>query len=262
LAAAIVRKAEESGIRALEVMDFTAITGDGAKAKEGDKTIYVGKPDLFRKVGQDIQSIPQMEKLRGEGKTVILVGTEETIDGIIAIRDEMRHQAREVVEKLHSMGIKVTVLTGDNEITARAIAKELSIDEVKADLRPEDKIASVKELEERYEAVAMVGDGINDAPALARATVGIAMGTAGTDSAIEAADVALMADDLTKVPYAINLGKKARRISSQNIVFSLLVLAILIPSALVGVMTVAVAVFLHEASELAAVANGLRVARG
>jgi Cd2+/Zn2+-exporting ATPase len=160
------------------------------------------------------------------------------------------------------MGVKVVMLTGDNEMTARAIAKELGIDEVKADLKPEDKINAVEELERKYGAVAMVGDGINDAPALARATVGIAMGTAGTDAAIEAADTALIADDLTKVVYAINLGKRARRISLQNIIFSLLILAVLIPSALIGIMTVAIAVFFHEGSELLAVANGLRVARG
>ena len=261
LAKAIIQKAEETGAKNVEVTDFNAIAGYGARANLGSRTIYVGKQGLFKKFGQDVHSIPQMEKLRNEGKTVILVGTEETIDGVIAIRDEIRPEAREVIRKLQGMGIKVTMLTGDNETTARAIAKELGIDEFKADLKPEDKIICVKELEDTYEAMAMVGDGINDAPALARVTVGIAMGTAGTDAAIEAADIALMADDLTKVTYAISLGKRARRISNQNIAFSLLVLAVLIPSAVVGVMTVAIAVFLHEASELLAVANGLRVAK-
>ncbi len=159
------------------------------------------------------------------------------------------------------MGVRAIMLTGDNEITARAIATELGLDDVRANLKPEDKVKAVKELGKKYGAVAMVGDGINDAPALAHATVGIAMGTAGTDAAIEAADVALMGDDIGKVSFAISLGKKARRISAQNIVFSLLVLAVLIPSALAGIMSVAMAVFFHEVSELLAVANGLRVAK-
>ena len=261
LARAIVRKAEEAGAGSLGVADFNALAGYGAKARVQDRIVYVGKQGLFKKFGQGGQSIAQIENLRNEGKTVMLVGTEEGIEGVIAIRDEIRPQAEKVINELHRMGVKVIMLTGDNEVTARAIAEELGIDDVGADLKPEGKAAVVKRLEEDYGAVAMVGDGINDAPALAEATVGIAMGTAGTDAAIEAADVALMADDLVKVSFAINLGKRARRISRQNIVFSLLILAVLIPAALAGVMSVALAVFLHEASELLAVANGLRVAR-
>ena len=262
LAQAIVAKAKEFNIGDEEIAQFNALIGLGAKAKIGDKMTYVGKPELFKELGLNVRAIPDVERLRDEGKTVILVGTEEKIAGIIAIRDEIRPQAKEVIDQLHRMGVKVVMLTGDNEMTARAIAKELGIDEVSANLKPEDKIKAIEELEKEYGAVAMVGDGINDAPALARATVGIAMGTAGADAAIEAADTALMADDLTKVVYAINLGKRARGISIQNIVFSLLILAVLIPSALIGIMTVAIAVFFHEGSELLAVANGLRVARG
>lgn len=159
------------------------------------------------------------------------------------------------------MVINVVMLSGDNTITAKAIARELNIDDVRAELEPEDKIKAVEKLEKEYGAVAMIGDGINDAPALAEAIVGIAMGTIGTDAAIEAADVALMADDLSKVPYAISLGKRARRISTQNIIFSLTLLAILISSALIGIMSVAIAVFVHETSELLAVVNGLRVGK-
>lgn len=262
LARAIVRKARETGVESLEAVDFSALTGSGAKATIGNKTVYVGKQNLFHEFGQDIQSITQIEELRRAGKTIILVGTRESIAGILAIRDEIRPQAKSVIKQLHNMGIKVAMLTGDNEATARAIANELNLDEVEADLKPEDKINAVVELERKYGAVAMVGDGINDAPALARATVGIAMGTAGTDAAIEAADTALMADDLTKVPFALELGKRAKRISTQNVIFSLLILAVLIPTALMGMMSVAVAVFFHETSELLAVANGLRVGRG
>lgn len=159
------------------------------------------------------------------------------------------------------MGITIVMLTGDNDITAQAIAKTLDITDVRANLKPEDKIAAIEELKRKYGSVVMVGDGINDAPALAKATVGMAMGVAGTDAAIEAADTALMADDLMKAVYAVELGKKARQVSLQNIIFSLTLLAVLIPSALIGVMSVFVAVFVHEASELLAVANGLRLAR-
>jgi Cd2+/Zn2+-exporting ATPase len=145
-------------------------------------------------------------------------------------------------------------------VTAKAIAQQLGIDEVRAGLKPEEKLSAIKELEEKYGPVAMVGDGINDAPALAQATLGIAMGAAGTDAAIEAADVALMSDDLTKISDALRLGKKARRISIQNIIFSICILAVLIPAALAGMMSVAAAVFFHESSEILAVGNGLRVA--
>ncbi|MGB8310907.1 MAG: heavy metal translocating P-type ATPase [Halobacteriota archaeon] len=260
LAKAIVLKAEDEGMKRVEVSDFSALAGYGARATMGDKTLYVGKQELFERLGQDGHSLPHIEQLRGEGKTVILVGSEEHVDGIIALRDEARPQARETMECLHHMGITVIMLTGDNDVSARAIARELGIDEVRADLTPEGKVEAITQLEQAYGGVAMVGDGINDAPALAQATVGIAMGTAGTDAAIEAADVALMADDLSKVPFALRLSKKARRISGQNIAFSLLVLGVLIPSALGGLLTVAAAVFFHEASELLAVANGLRAA--
>lgn len=262
LAKAIVERAEKMGIRLQTATDFSALIGAGAKAKIGDKTIYVGKPELFEEFGLMNKHTSITQGLMDEGKTVVLVGTEKDIHGVIALRDEIRPQAKDVIAELHRMGIKVVMLSGDNAITAKAIARELNIDDVRAELEPEDKVDAVVKLEKEYGAIAMIGDGINDAPALARATVGIAMGTAGTDAAIEASHVALMADDLTKVPYAINLGKRAKKISGQNIVFSLLLLAVLIPTALIGIMSVAGAVFIHEGSELLAVANGLRVARG
>jgi Cd2+/Zn2+-exporting ATPase len=202
-----------------------------------------------------------VDTLQAEGKTIMLVGNEAGITGIIGLRDNIRPQAETMIEALHRMGVKVVMLTGDNETTAQAIAEELGIDEVKAELKPEDKVAVVRDLEATYGTVAMVGDGINDAPALAQATIGIAMGTAGTDAAVEAADVALAADDLTKLPYAIELGKKARTISIQNLIFSSLILLVLIPLAVTGATNVALMVIMHEASEIVAVANGLRVTR-
>lgn len=261
LARAIVKKAEETGVPSLEITGFTALTGEGVKGTLGSKTVYVGKPGLFKRLNLFADTLPQIERLKNQGKTIVLVGTEKTLAGFIAIRDEIRPEAKKVIEELHHIGVKTIMVTGDSELAAEGVAKELGMDEIQADLKPEDKVKAIKNLKDRYGTVAMVGDGINDAPALATATLGIAMGTAGTDAAIEAADVALMGDDLTKVSYAIKLGRTAKRISTQNIIFSLIVLAVLIPSALIGIMSVALAVFFHEASELMAVANGLRVAR-
>lgn len=260
LAQAIVKKAESLGVQSLPSSDFVAMSGFGTKAIIDGQTIYVGKRDLFTKI--DIAPFEsKITKLREEGKTIILVGSDEIVYGIIAVRDEVRPVAKQVIDTLHNMGMTIVMLTGDNHITAQAIATELGIDLVKADLKPEDKVAAIKELKKEYGVVAMVGDGINDAPALAESSVGMVMGTAGSDAAIEAADVALMGDDLTKIPYAIGLGQKARGISLQNIVFSILLLVVLIPSALTGFLTVAIAVTVHEVAELIAVGNGLRVAR-
>ena len=261
LAGAIVNKAEETKLNGLNAVDFSAIVGKGAKATIEGQVYYVGKPEMFMAPGQNEAIGPDIERLRKEGKTVIVVGTDKTAYGIIAIRDEVRAQAKEVIAQLHNVGIKVVMLTGDNDITANAIARELNIDDVRANLKPEDKIEAIISLEAKFGTVAMVGDGINDAPALARSTVGIAMGVAGTDAAIEAADVALMADDLTKLLEAVKLGKKAKAIGIQNIVFSLLILAVLIPSAIIGVIGISVAVLFHEVSELIAIANGLRAAK-
>jgi heavy metal translocating P-type ATPase len=262
LAQAIVQKAKESNIQYFEATDFQALVGSGAKAKLHDQTIYVGRVEFFKEqLGHAVETIPEVERLREQGNTVILVGTEKNTAGIIAIRDEIRKEAGSAIDQLQRMGMEVIMLTGDNEKTARAIAKTLGIQEIEADLKPVDKIRAIEDIQRKYGPAAMIGDGVNDAPALAKASVGIAMGTAGSDAAIEAADVALMADDLEKVIFAIELGKKARTISHQNIIFSLVLLAVLIPSALIGVMTVALAVFIHETSEILAVLNGLRVAR-
>jgi len=263
LAQAIVKEAKNLNLKSCDVTEFESLTGSGIKAALDGEVIYIGKPELFKELGFNFEKIrSDIEKLSQEGKTVILIGTSEKMEGVIALRDEIRTEAKEIIGDLHTMGIKVIMLTGDNENTASAISREIGIDDYKADLKPEDKINAIEKLEREYGAVAMVGDGVNDAPALARATVGIAMGAAGTDAAIEAADVALMGDDITKVSYAIQLGKRAKKIGLQNIVFSLLILIVLIPSALIGIMTVAIAVLFHEVSELLAVANGLRVATG
>lgn len=261
LAKTIARAAEARNAHPPAVTDFEAVAGYGVKGKIEDREVYVGKPALFQQLGHVPEAMSQVDALQGEGKTIMLVGSMTALEGIIGLRDNVRPQAQKMIDALHRMGIKTVMLTGDNAATAQAIAEDLGIDEIKAELKPEEKVEAVRALEATYGTVAMVGDGINDAPALAQATVGIAMGTAGTDAAVEAADVALAADDLTRVPYAINLGKKARTISIQNLVFSSLVLLVLIPLAITGATNVALMVFLHEVSEIIAVANGLRSAR-
>jgi len=260
LARAIVDLAEAEGVARVPASSFEALTGAGAKAWIDGTEVYVGSASLFEHLGSRLGGAEALaEEYFEEGKTVVLVGTAERVLGLVALRDQSRPEAPQAIGALHAVGIgKVAMLTGDNHRTGRAIARGLGIDEVKAELKPEDKSVAIRELEESFGPAAMVGDGINDAPALATATVGIAMGTAGTDAAIEAADVALMGDDLRMVSYAVRLGRRARRIGRQNIVFSILLLAVLVPSAVVGLINVAIAVTAHEVAEIIAVMNGLR----
>ena len=259
LARAIVERARAGNIVPPAAEAFEALAGAGAKASIGGETWHIGNPDLFQRLGLNLASAQErIGTLQEQGKTVVLVGNEDGVHGLIALQDRLRADAEAAIASLHALGIRTAMLTGDNARTAHAVARQLGIDDVRADLKPEDKVAAVQQLQKQYGAVLMVGDGVNDAPALAAATCGVAMGAAGTDAAIEAADVALMADDLAKINEALQLGRKARRVSAQNIVFSLLVLGAMIPLALGGFLSVALTVLIHEASELLAVVNGLR----
>ncbi len=263
LARAVVEAARARGLDLPGSSEFLALTGAGARAMVEGREIHIGSVGLFDQLGAGLGEASSLAaQLQEQGKTVVVVGTRSEALALLALRDEVRPNARKAIEAFHRAGIqRVVMLTGDHARTANAIAAELGIDDVRAGLKPEDKVAALKELKKQYGGVAMVGDGVNDAPALAEATVGIAMGTAGSDAAIEAADVALMADDLEQAAYALRLGGGARRISRQNIAFSLTLLALLIPGAGLGLLTVAVAVTAHEGSELLAVSNGLRVIR-
>ncbi len=271
LARAIVAAASERGVVPSDAIEFTALTGAGAAAHVDGRLVHVGSPDLFAELGvaPSAESAALLDVMREEGKTVVIVGerparasAERRIIGLIGIRDQVRPNAAAAIRELHRLGVRrVVMLSGDHHRTAGAIARELGIDDVRAGLQPQDKVAAIRELEREHGAVAMVGDGVNDAPALAAARVGIAMGTAGTDAAIDAADVALMADDLEKAGYALRIGRRARTISRQNLAFSLVLLAVLIPGAAAGLFTIAIAVTVHEVAELLAVANGLRAAR-
>lgn len=264
LAKAILRHAKTQDVVPVEAQEFRALTGAGASATYQGSVVYVGNPDLFEgtldialgEVRDDIV------RLQHEGKTVVVIGDAQAPWGLIAIRDNIRVNARQAIEQLHAIGIKrVVMLTGDNERTALAIAREVGLDEVYADLKPEDKLDRVRELAKRDGHVAMVGDGVNDAPALAEATVGIAMGAVGSDVALETADVALMADDLEKLVYALQLARRNQAIVKQNLVLSTLVISMLVVGAVAGYFSLPVAVLGHELSELAVIASGLRMLR-
>jgi Cd2+/Zn2+-exporting ATPase len=262
LAQAIVRHAEAQGVQPAELADFHSLTGAGASARMDGRTIYVGSPELFHsKLGVSLEHAwEDINHLQSQGKTVVILGDEQDPWGLIAIRDNIRPNAAKAIEALHAAGVqKVVMLTGDNERTAQAIARELGIDEIYADLKPEDKVTKVRELSESYGHVAMVGDGVNDAPALAEATIGVAMGAAGTDVALETADVALMADDLEKLAYALKLAKRNQSVVNQNLALSAIVIGTLVIGAIAGMLTLPMAVLGHEISEFVVIGSGLRM---
>ncbi|WP_394326830.1 heavy metal translocating P-type ATPase [Natrialba sp. SSL1] len=305
----IVGYAEEQGIAVddRDVSAFEALTGKGVRADLDGETHYVGKPDLFDGLA-DLEHVhattdgginvagatsPQgqqqrqcerencldvledvVPKLEAEGKTIVVVGTEDGPIGVIAVADQVRPEAAWAVSQLQDQGVRVVMLTGDNEGTARAIADEVGIDEFHAELLPEEKLEWIERLEREADGsedgvtggdgtghVAMVGDGINDAPAMATATVGIAMGAAGTDTALETADVALMGDDLTRLPYLYELSGKANGVIRQNIWSSLAVKAVLAAGAPVGIVTVIHAVVIGDMGmSLGVTGNAMRLA--
>ncbi len=263
LARAVVRRAEREGVAPVPVEDFRALTGAGATARLEGRPTFVGSPALFaERLGRDLSDVePEIRRLQGEGKTVVLVGTETELYGLIALRDHLRPDAPRVLAELRRRGLRVAMLTGDNRRTAEALARELGLDEVYAGLKPDEKALQVRRLHERYGHVAMVGDGVNDAPALAEATVGVAMGAIGTDVAMETADVVLMADDLDKLVYALDLARKNGRVVRQNLWLSALVIGALVVGAVAGAFTLPVAVVGHELSEFAVIGSGLRMLR-
>ncbi|MGG2953374.1 heavy metal translocating P-type ATPase [Geobacillus stearothermophilus] len=265
LASAIIRKAEEDGLNFndVSVEEFQSITGKGVKAKVNNAMYYVGSPGLFEELlpnGIQSEIKEQITTLQIQGKTVMALGTEKEILALIAVADEIRESSKEVIRKLHQVGIEKTVmLTGDNQRTAEAIGKQVGVSDIKADLLPEDKLNFIKELRDKYRSVAMVGDGVNDAPALAASTVGVAMGGAGTDTALETADIALMSDDLSKLPYTIKLSRKALAIIKQNITFSLGIKALTLLLIVPGWLTLWLAIFADMGATLIVTLNSMRL---
>ncbi len=264
LAEAIVRKAKQGEIRFPGVELFESFSGKGAKACIAAETYYIGNRRLFQELGvatEQEQLAKNLNGLEKQGKTAMLLGTNQGILGIIAVTDAVRDASKEAIAELHKSGIrKVVMLTGDNQDTARTIATELGVDEFEADLLPQDKVEAIKRLANQYGKVAMVGDGINDAPALATATVGIAMGAAGTDTALETADIVLMSDDLGKLSYTMALSQKALRIIKQNISFSLILKAILVVIIFPGWLSLWMAVLGDMGASILVTLNGLRLA--
>ncbi|ALC87635.1 cadmium transporter [Bacillus sp. FJAT-22090] len=261
LAQAIVKYASKEHIQAVELEEFQSVTGKGAEGVIEGKKWAVGSVTWIGAINTvPTEVIARVEKLQTEGNTVMLASEDGIYKGFIAVADPIRSTSMTVLANLKSAGIKHTVmLTGDDERTANAIAVKLGLTDVEAGLMPEQKLLAIKSLKKKYGSVAMVGDGVNDAPALAASTVGIAMGGAGTDAALETADVALMADDLEKLPYTIRLSRKALHIIKENIMFALglkiIALLLIIP----GWLTLWIAIFADMGATLLVVLNSLRL---
>jgi Cd2+/Zn2+-exporting ATPase len=285
---AVVDRASDANVPDTSVSGFENVTGKGVRAEIDGVTHYAGKPDFLTEQGFDLNHVHAatdggrmsaktrslcersgclnlvediVPELQSEGKTVIIVSNEDEVEGLIAVADEVRDGAGRTVQELYELGVEqVVMLTGDNEGTARAIAEEVGIDEYRSELLPEQKVEEIERLQKEFGTVAMVGDGVNDAPSLAAADVGVAMGAAGTDTALETADIALMSDDITRLPYLYELSGKANAVIRQNIFSSLgakLLLAAGVPLGLVGV---AVAVVVGDVGMTVGVtANAMRL---
>jgi Cd2+/Zn2+-exporting ATPase len=260
LAQAVVTEAKRRGLSWREAGEIEAVTGKGVRAEFDGKKVAIGNARLFEGETIPEPAQQQTQRLQAEGKSIMLIRMDGQFQGVIALADTPREGVKQVLARLHRAGIRKTImLTGDNERVGRAIADAVGLDEVQAGLLPEDKVKAMEALGRRHGQVAMIGDGVNDAPAMARATVGIAMGGAGTDVALETADVALMADDLAKLPFAVSLSRASRRIIRQNLFVSLGVVVLLIPATLFGWAGIGLAVLIHEGSTVVVVVNALRL---
>ncbi len=263
LAAAVVRGGKErlKSDLVVQAQDVESITGRGVKATVDGQPVYIGKDSLFSAVeGPPLPEAMRVsvERLKASGRTTMIVRQGDSYLGVLGLMDTPREAAKDVIARLRQLGVRrMIMLSGDNQQVANAVAKEVGIDEAMGDLMPDDKVEAIKKLS-AHDGVAMVGDGVNDAPAMANATVGIAMGAAGSDVALETADVALMADDLSHLPFAVGLSRQTSRIIRQNLWISLGMIALLVPATLLG-LQMGLAVVFHEGSTLLVVLNALRL---
>lgn len=261
LARAILDRAERDGLTVTAAEDTRTVPGRGLEGRAAGRTVWLGSDRFAAEKGFG-EAIPAdlRDRIEGAGATLVAVGDETGLLGVLELRDRIRPDAKRMIAKLHEQGVRtIVMLTGDNERTARAVAAEVGIDEVRAELLPEDKVAAIEELVARHDMVAMIGDGVNDAPAMARAHYGIAMGAVGSDAAIETADVALMTDDIGKVPWLIGHSRRTMGIIRQNIGLSLATKAGFVVATAFGMASMWGAIAADVGVSLLVVANALRL---
>ena len=261
IARAVLAYAAAHNIKPQSAADFQIIPGKGARATFNGQDFWLGSHRYLEERGEETEEVHQrLEAMSAQGRTVVVIGNDKHVCGLIALSDELRPEAPQAIRDLHALGVQhVIMLTGDNRPTAEAIAAKAGLNEFQSELLPVDKVTAIESLVAKYGRVAMVGDGVNDAPALARATIGIAMGSAGTDAAIETADVALMADDLTRLPWLIRHSRRTLRIIRQNIAFSLAVKLAFVILTFAGVSSLWGAIAADTGASLLVVLNGLRL---
>ncbi len=265
LALAVVRAAQEKGLALPAANGLENVSGRGVKSEIDGQPVLIGSLKLFRETaGQELAAglVQIVEQLENQGRTTMVVSRAGRFLGVLALADTLRPGVQETLRALRRLGIeKLVMLTGDNDDVAAEVGRQAGVTDVRANLLPEQKLAAIRSLQRAYGPIAMIGDGVNDAPALASATVGIAMGGAGTAVALETADVALMGDDLGKLPLAVGLGRRSRAIIRQNLAIALGIIFLLILTSVLGWIELSGAVVLHEGSTILVVLNALRLLR-
>jgi Cd2+/Zn2+-exporting ATPase len=261
LGRAVVQAALAQGVGVPDPEEFTVLAGLGVRARIDEGEVVIGRPRLLSEQGISVQEdvVARATNLAAVGRTVILVALNSQVVGMLVLEDTLREDSGQVITRLKKLGIRTVLVTGDNSVTAQRIAGELGISEAHADVLPAQKVEIVKQLQAEGLQVAFVGDGVNDGPALATANVGVAMGLAGTDVAIETAEIALLSDDLAKLPHLLSLSRRAIRAIKQNLIFSLSVLAIAVGLAIPGILLPVTGALLHELSSLPVIANSARL---
>ncbi len=252
---------EDRDIRVVAAEDYRAVPGKGGWGVVDGESFWIGSRRLLAEQGLETPALrEQIERLSDSGQSILALGTASRVCGFLAVSDTVRPGARDSVRALHAAGLeRVVMLTGDNEATARAIALLTGVDEYRAELLPEDKVAAVRALVERFSNVAMLGDGVNDAPAIAGASLGIAMGVTGSDATLETSDITLMSDDLSKLAWLVRHSRRTLRIIRQNIAFSLGVKAIFVGLTFAGFATLWGAIAADMGASLLVIFNGLKL---